>query len=634
MKNTGVVILSLLFAATVFAAAGHAADWVEQPLFAERVSSGELPPIAERVPQVPRVIDLAAVGRENGRYGGRMNMLMGKQKDVKMMVVYGYARLVGFDENLNLVPDILEKFEVEEGRIFTFHLRPGHRWSDGHPFTTEDFRYYWEDMANNPDISPGGPARTLLVDGQPPKVEYLSDTVVRYTWHAPNPEFLPALAGASPLFIYHASHFMKQYNANYRDADDLAVLVEEAGVRSWTGLHLRRGRQYRPENPEMPTLQPWHNTTQPPSERFVFERNPFFHRVDTNGHQFPYVDEVVLSMGTTSLIPAKAGSGEADIQARYIRFDHYTFLKQAEERNDYTTRLWRTAKGSQVALYPNLNTEDPEWRKLVRDVRFRRALSLAIDRIEIAQVIYFGLVQQSADTVLPESPLYDPSFSEAWSGYDIDQANVLLDEMGLTERDSDGYRLMPDGRLLEVIVTTAGESTEETDILELITPSWEKIGVKLLVHSSQRDVFRNRVFSGHSVMAVWQGLSNGVPTAQMSPWELAPTTQQQLQWPMWGQFYESGGTGGTGVDMPEAQQLLDLFAKWQGATSDEEKADAWKAMLQLYTDQVFSIGTVNGARQPVLVANKLRNVPAEGVYNWNPGAYFGMYLLDSVWIDE
>jgi peptide/nickel transport system substrate-binding protein len=287
MRNSLLLIACILFLGTATHQSGRAAEWVEPPYFADAVAKGALPAIAERIPASPRVIDIEALGRLPGEYGGSINMLMGKQKDVKMMVVYGYARLVAFDETLNLVPDILERYEVEEGRIFTFTLREGHKWSDGTPFTTEDFRYFWEDMANNEELSPGGPERILLVDGQPPVVEFLSETVVRFTWQAPNPEFLPALAGASPLFICAPAHYLKQFHQNYRDKAELDALVAQADVRSWVSLHTQNGRQYRPENPELPTLDPWAVVTPPPSERFVFQRNPYFHRVDNHGHQLP-----------------------------------------------------------------------------------------------------------------------------------------------------------------------------------------------------------------------------------------------------------------------------------------------------------------------------------------------------------
>lgn len=631
MKGKSFIAAAVVAAAFSITSGASAGGWVEVPSLKSDVEAGKLPAIAERVPENPRVIDLAKLGRKTGKYGGSIRMLMGKQKDVKMMTVYGYARLVGFNEKFELVPDILESYEVEEGRIFTFHLRPGHKWSDGQPFTSEDFRYFWEDVANNEELSRGGPPRQMLVDGKPPKVEYPDATTVRYTWDGPNPEFLPALAGASPLFIYKPKHYMKQFHPKYQDAKKLEEMVKKSKLRGWTSLHYRLGRQYRPENPDMPTLQPWHNTTKPPAQRFEFARNPFFHRVDTKGHQLPYLDQIVLYMGSTSLIPAKAGAGETDLQARYIRFDNFTFLKQSEERNDIKVHLWRTAKGSQVALFPNLNTEDPVWRKLMRDVRFRRALSLGIDRDEINEVIYFGLARVSADTVLPDSPLYNLKYEEAYSSFDPAQANALLDEIGLTERNSEGVRLMPNGEPLEVVVTTAGESTEETDVLELIRDTWKKIGVKLFTQSSQREVFRNRIFSGSSHMAIWSGLSNAVPTPEMSPWELAPTTQQQLQWPMWGQHFESGGKAGREIDDAAPKQLLDLFVEWQHATSKEQQAEIWTKMLELYCEQVFSIGIVNGTRQPVVVSNKLRNVPEEGIYNWDPGSYFGVYLLDAVW---
>ena len=67
-------------------------------------------------------------------------------------------------------------------------------------------------------------------------------------------------------------------------------------------------------------------------------------------------------------------------------------------------RLWRTGPGSQLALYPNLNVNDPVWRRLLRDVRFRRALSLAINRHEINEVLYFGLAIEGQNTVLPQEP--------------------------------------------------------------------------------------------------------------------------------------------------------------------------------------------------------------------------------------
>ena len=132
------------------------------------------------------------------------------------------------------------------------------------------------------------------------------------------------------------------------------------------------------------------------------------------------------------------------------------------------------------------------------------------------------------------------------------------------KRGADGMRRLPDGRPLEIIVETAGESTEQTDVLELIRETWREVGIKLFSKPSQREVFRNRIFSGETVMSVWSGLENGLADAPTSsPDELAPTSQQQLQWPKFGQHYETGGKAGEALDMPEAKELERLYGAWR-----------------------------------------------------------------------
>jgi peptide/nickel transport system substrate-binding protein len=629
MKSLGTFLARWLLCSVVVASA--AAE--EPPFLVERVASGDLPPMAERLPEVP-LVTAPGVGQELGRYGGAMRMLMGGAKDVRMMVVYGYGRLVSYDQNYELVPDILESVDVDEGRIFTLHLRQGHRWSDGEPFTSEDFRYYWEDIANDSDLSPFGPSQELLVDGKPPLIEYLDSHTVRYAWAQPNPLFLPSLAGASPLYIYRPAHYLRQFHGRFADPQELERLLRESGMRDWPALHHRKDHQYKSDNPDLPVLQPWCNTTMPPAERFVFERNPFFHRVDPQGRQLPYLDKVIVNITDNKLVPAKTGAGESDLQARYLRFDNYTFLKDAEKRNPFKVRLWRTGRGGQVVLYPNLNVDDPAWREVLRDVRFRRALSLALNRHEINEVVYYGLVDEGNNTVRPESTLFQPAYRLAWAERDLELANRLLDEMGLSRRDDRGLRLLPDGRSMQLVVDSAGESTEETDVLELVRDAWQQVGIRLFSRPSQLEVFRNRIFAGQAIMSVWAGLDNGIPTPDMSPAELAPTSQVQLQWPKWGQFYETNGEAGEPPDLPEAQALLALYEAWRSTESREQREEIWHRMLAIHADQVFTIGTVSGVRQPVVISDRLHNVPEEGVYSWDPGAYFGIYRPELFWMSD
>jgi peptide/nickel transport system substrate-binding protein len=189
------------------------ADYKESPVLAEQVAAGTLPPVEQRLPATPYVDPMNQPWQEVGQYGGRLRMLMAKVRDLRQMVVYGYARLVGYTPDLELQADILERVENQDDKVFTLHLRPGHKWSDGQPFTTEDFRYWWEDVANNEELSPVGPPIALAIEGALPRVEIIDETTVRYSWSQPNPTFLQELAKASPLYIYRPSHYLKRGRA-------------------------------------------------------------------------------------------------------------------------------------------------------------------------------------------------------------------------------------------------------------------------------------------------------------------------------------------------------------------------------------------------------------------------------------
>jgi peptide/nickel transport system substrate-binding protein len=630
--KTGLLIgaATLLMAVTTPA---RAVDLVETPYFAKMIKKGKVPTVDKRVPAEPAIAKFDG-DREIGKHGGTIRTLIGRAKDVRYLVVWGYARLMGYNDAFALEADILKSYKVEEGRKFTFVLRRGHKWSDGSPFTSEDFRYWWEDVANNRDLAPSGPPRVMLVNGKPPMVEIIDEVTVRYTWDAPNPFFLPRLAGASPLFLYRPGKYLKQFHARYGKAEDLAKMAKAEGQRNWAALHNRKDNMYKFDNPDQPTLQPWVNITRPPATRFTGRRNPFYHRIDAKGRQLPYIDKIVMNQSDGKLIPAKAGAGEVDLQARNLAFKDITFLKESEERSGYRTGLWRTAKGAHLALYPNLNITDPEWRKLTRNAKFRQALSLSIDRTLINESLYFGLALEHNNTVLPQSPLFTDEYGRINTEYNIKKANRILDELGLTKRDDDGIRLLPDGRPMNIIVETAGEDTEQTDVLELVHDGWAEVGIKLYTKPSQREVFRNRIFAGETLISIWAGFENGLPTADMSPAELAPTSQQSYQWPKWGQYYETNAQSGEAPDVPAAQELARLNDAWLKATETGERAAIWHKMLRIHAKEMFTIGIVSGVMQPVVISSKLRNLPEEGVYNWDPGAMFGIYRPDTFWFDK
>ncbi|HAJ46840.1 MAG TPA: peptide ABC transporter substrate-binding protein [Alphaproteobacteria bacterium] len=593
-----------------------------------------LPSAAQAAPPAaPLVVDLKAEGKLPGKQGGTLRMLMSKEKDIRFLSAWGYARLIGWTENYTLKPDIAESIGVEGERKFTIRLRKGHLWSDGAPFTSEDFRYFWEDIANNAELTPAGPPVALLNDGEKPKVSYPDAQTVIYEWSKPNPRFLETLAMAREPYIYRPAHYLRKFHTKYAQAKVIAAAVATAKVSKWAPLHNRLDSMYGNDNPDMPTLQPWVVTTAMPAAKFVFRRNPNFHRVDAQGVQLPYIDTIEVGVTDRDLIPIKTSAGDSDLQALGLNFADMTALKQNEQKGKYRAYPWASGKGAAIALYPNLTCNDPVWRTLNRDVRFRRALSLGINRQEINKSLFFGLALAANNAPVAPSPLSDPRYSSADASFDPKAANALLDAIGLTARNPNGTRKLPDGRPLEIIVESSGETKEEADAVQLVAQHYKALGISLILKSSDRTQMRNRAYSGDAVMTVFTGWDNGIPTPAMNPGELAPVWQTGLAWPKWGQYYETKGAAGEAPDVPAAKQLLALNRQWDQAVP-ADRSKIWRQMLDIHAQERFIIGVVAGVPQPVAVSMALRNVPAKGRWAWDPGAQFGLYRMDTFWLDR
>jgi peptide/nickel transport system substrate-binding protein len=193
---------------------------------------------------------------------------------------------------------------------------------------------------------------------------------------------------------------------------------------------------------------------------------------------------------------------------------------------------------------------------------------------------------------------------------------------------------MPDGRELEIIVETDGDGGFVVDALTLIAEFWREVGVKLFVKPQDRTVMRNRVYSGLAVMVAAQGLDLAIPTARMPPAELAPTRQDTYAWPKWGQHFETKGQNGESVDVPEAQRLLDLYHEWLSTADGAVQERVWREMLENHAENQWTIGTVAGALQPIVVRNGLKNVPEKAFYSWEPTALLGVYRIDEFYWEK
>ena len=616
------------------ATAASALELRETPFLADKVASRALPPVAERLPRIPVIVDPAGTGREIGKSGGEIVSLVARARDIRFLTVNAYARLVGYDEGLKLGPDLLERVDNDGDRVVTLTLREGHRWSDGHPFTAEDFRYFFEDVARSKDLSPSGLPEFMMAGGKGPTFEVIDSRTVRYTWPVANPRFLPALAQPRDPFIYRPAHYLKAFHAKHGDKAAIEEAAKKQKLKSWAALHNRLDDMFDGANPDIPTLQAWRPTTAMPANRFVFERNPYYHRVDAAGQQLPYLDRVIFDVAAGGLMAAKANSGETDLLFRGLSMADIPILKQGEAAHRYRTLMWPYARGSEIALFPNLTVNDPVWRALNRDFRYRLALSLGIDRRTLNNALLFGLGTEGNDTVSAESPLFSPELRSRNAGYDPARASQLLDEIGLNRRNGAGIRLLPDGRELEIIVETDGEAGLIVDGLTLISEFWREIGVKLFVKPQDRTVLRNRTYAGLTVMVAAQGLDLALPTAVMPPSELAPLRQDNYAWAKWGQHRETRGASGEECDMPQAKRLLELYDAWMATADRDEQARIWREMLANRAENLWSIGTVAGALQPIVVKAGLKNIPERAIYSYEPTSQLGVYRMDQFYWDR
>ena len=427
---------------------------------------------------------------------------------------------------------------------------------------------------------------------------------------------------------------MRQFHSKHVGAEKATAQAKEAGARSWAGYHQKKDEQYRFDNPDLPTLEPWIQTTPLPSTRFVLVRNPYFHRVDKAGRQLPYIDRVIVNITDGKLIPAKAGTGDVDLQARDLRFDNYTFLKENAKRNKYRVLLWEKGIGSQMALYPNLNVEDPVWRTLMRDVRFRRALSMGINRHEVNEVVYFGLAKESANTVLQRSSLFRPEFRTAWSQFDVKAANALLDSLGLTQarrqrpappagRSPDGDhrrhrgrehrgnrragarpRQLAQARHRAVLATVGPRGVPQARVLRQVDDDG-------LVRSQQR-----HPDTRHEPERA-RAHGAGAPAVA----DVGPVLREQPQ-------------GRRGARPARGEGTRRALRRTGAARPPRPRREQiWLRMLEIHAQQVYTIGIVTQALQPIVAKNNLRNVPTEGLYSWDPGSYFGMYHPDTFWLE-
>ena len=577
----------------------------ESPMLAEMVAAGELPPLDERLPVNPVVVEVI---EELGAYGGTWDMAVTGQADANGATSYSHEPWVIYDDTCSeWKPNLAEAVEISDaGKTFTFTIREGHKWSDGEPFTTEDIMFWYEGIAMNPEVSPS-PPNILMAGGEPAVIEAIDDYTFSVTFAEPNGLFLPDLA-----FVFgdniqtYPAHYLKQFHADYADADALAALVEEGGFEDWVQLISAKLDANVATNPDMPTLRAWKLTDIGPP--WIFERNPYYYKVDTAGRQLPYIDQWRLqAVEDGQMVTLKAIAGELSYQARSVSFTDLPLYMQNQEQGDYRVIKAPTEHPLGLTIFPNQNyAGDDEFMKgLLEDIRFRKALNLAIDRDELNELIYLG---ENGDVADAFPLLADEPELFAHLTYDPDAAKALLDEIGL-ETDSNGMRLNPDGDPI-VLSLDVFSGQSYMDGSQLVASYWEEIGLQTSLEEISYDLWWPRIDSFEYPMTAYVKDSIGGLARYVYLRSYAPVSSSSYWGPAWGTWYQSGGTEGTEppADSP-ARKAQELFDEAKVTVDSTRQLEILAEIERLDLENVWEILTVGTGSNIKVVKNNFRNVP-------------------------
>ncbi len=612
--SVSAIVLCLLLALS----AQVSADFGEAPSLADKVAAGQLPPVAERLPANPLVIQTF---EEVGTYGGIIRMAHRGPADST-----GYYRtvrepLVNFDPMLTEVHgNLAESWSVsEDGTMITFYLREGLRWSDGEPFTADDVLFWWEVM-NTPELYPAIPGN-YVIGGEPVDVVKLDNYTVQFIWPAPQAAFITWIASGRDE-NYLPKHYLSQYHINYQDEDSLAAMAQREGFDAWYQLFEEKaGTANNFRAPDLPRMDAWVITTDFDDAILVSERNPYYYKVDQEGNQLPYVDTLHrILVPEIEVMKLMLMAGEIDYITRHLwtTYGDLPMYINNQERGDY--RIIRTHGGTPGALNIMFNATydgDEALVELLHDYDFKKALSYAIDRDEVNDVLFNGIARPGHGHFHHEHPAYVEEVDQRYIEYNPELANQILDELGLDARDRDGYRLRPDGERLTLIIDGSTHHLHHGSGGELLISYWEDVGIRLILNMMERGLWEtHREGNGH--MLTFADLAD-----PLIPLEQTGHLITYVMAPLWEQWFDTGGADG--VEPPaDAKRIREIYFELAPATDDVDVRNEYlREIAHIWGDNFWTIGTVGVPFNLSFASNDLRNVPENGAHSHpaNPAVY-------------
>ena len=588
----------------------------ESPQLRGLVSAGEIPPLAERLPQNPKVRDVlggtdGVQKGEIGQYGGTLyQTTTGVAQFFDCWHVREMYMLHPDNTCANVYPEVAEAYEFSaDKKELTFKLRKGMKWSDGEPYTVDDIMFWWEDEQNNAELNPEGGYGWWKVGGEWTEFVKVDDFTITLKFPLP---YGPALSLASNWqTLYHLfgqpAHFVKTWHIKYNP--DAEALAKSEGYDTWVQAYKAHETPFWSQSDTtVPEQGPW-NAQLFTTTYEIFDRNPYCFEVDSEGNQLPYIDQMyAYILGNTELMNAKAVSGEVSFYNAYAALTDMPLFIENEAKGDYRTREWKQSVAETDQYSFNLNHKDPVLREIFQDIRFRRAMSLAINRQEINDKVYFGKGMIIQSTVSPDCSYYKEEWGEAYIEYDVAQANALLDEMGLQWDAAKTKRMRPDGEPLNLVLQFTSAGGEIPIERELIKEYWEAVGVGIELRGIERDLYNSRGAANELDIGTWASdRMEEIRCYMPQSTKFNPYSEMHYarEWEHW--FRTEGKEG----EEPP-QEWKDQYAtmdKWYTCATDQEYHDLAQQVWQFFSDQLVCIGVIGYPPQPALVKNGLTNVP-------------------------
>jgi peptide/nickel transport system substrate-binding protein len=603
----------------------------EAPMLAAQVEMGALQEVEDRLPTNPRVIEPF---NEVGQFGGsiRVGFTGDNPGWGGLWYIAGWENLVSWAPDFSgVVPNIAESWEVSDDvRTYTFHLREGMRWSDGEPFTAADVMFYIEDILFNEELNISGPVADWLprAGAEEFQAEMIDDYTFSFTFANPYGTFLYTLAQWNGRHVtFFPRHYLEQFHADYNpDVADLVAATD--GVEDWVGLFNRMASGPTDDtnnyfnNLERPLLFPWiPASTLGGGTQMNMVRNPYYFKVDSEGNQLPYADEIIgVSYQDNEARTLAMIAGDLD----YVKDPGDTrilYFEAMDSGAPINISAQISDGGNTNSIHFNRNTQDPVLAEIFSDINFRIGMSHAINREEVIEIVHFGQGTPAQVAPLESSPLYNEQLATQYIEYNLDLANEYLD-MVVPDRDGDGYRLRPDGERLSMVYSVPNNlsySGNWVQVAELLIGYWDAVGVEVLLNSMADDQFTENYEQNNLEVTMYTGEGGAGITGILDPRYYVPGELFGLYGNGWNAWF-IGAQESVQIEPP--QEIQDIRAMYEGVgmqPTQEGQIAAMAEILQIAADNFWVLGISRPGPGFQPYNTRLGNQPAEWIAGWIEG---------------